>query len=174
MPTPAQFNRLGEAQRRQIEAEELALAQAQAALQAEQERLLAAQHYRQELREVLKPRPAWWRWRWLLPALPLLLAGGFSVLRPAPPAWTDDSWGGIRSSDLLERCRDEVSARTYGHEPDLHFPDAQEAATQITRSADGKRWDGWAARPDGSHLDFSCSYAAADGSVSAELIQEAP
>lgn len=156
-------------QQRQIEAEELALAQARAARTAEAQRLLAAQAYRQEVREALKPRPAWWRWRGLLGLLPMLVLGAAS-LWPRPPALTDSAWGGISDSALMERCRAEVSAQTYAQEPDLRFPTPREAAGQLTANADGKRWDGWAARPDGSHLDFSCSYAAADGEVTAQLM----
>lgn len=170
MPGPPH---LSPAQQRQIEAEELALAQAAATLEAEQQRLLAAEHYRQEVRAALTPRPVWRRWLWLLPFVAALVgAAALLWFRPAPVA--DDSWGGIRSSDLMERCRAQVSAQTYGHEPDLRFPSPQEAAGQLSSDADGKRWDGWAARPDGSHLDFSCSYAAGSGDVTVQLIQENP
>lgn len=159
---------LSAAELRQIEAEELALAQVREAKTAEAQRLLAAQAYRQEVREALKPRPMWWRWRGLLGLVPLLVLGA-AYLWPKPAALTDNAWGGISDSALMERCRAEVSAQT-AQEPDLRFPAPREAAGQLTANADGKRWDGWAARPDGSHLDFSCSYAAADGEVTAQLM----
>lgn len=171
MPTPAQ---LDEAQRRRIEAEELAQAQAEQARQAEMRTLLAAQQYRQEVRQALRPRPAWWPLRWLLPGL-LVLAAAVSYLavpRPSPVA--DNTWGGISDSGLMERCRGEVSRQTYGREADLRFPAPQEAQSQFSADADGKRWDGWAQRPDGSRLEFSCSFTAATGTVNAELIQENP
>lgn len=168
MPNPAQ---LSEAQRRQIEAEELALAQAAAEQAAFQNRRRAAQLYRQEVREALRPRQWWWPVRWLLPFLPLIAGVAVYFGRPQPQPVTDNTWGGISDSGLMERCRAEVSAQMYGHEPDLRFPTPQEAASQFSANADGKRWDGWAERPDGSHLDFACNFAAADGSVQAEVIR---
>ncbi len=174
MPPQPRPTQLSDAQRRQIEAEELARAEALAAEQAEALRLREAGSYRQEVREALTPRPRWWRWAALgglalVPVLALLAA-----LWPRPAPVTDNTWGGISDSSLMERCRAAVSGQTYGQESDLRFPAPRETAGQLTASADGKRWDGWAARPDGSHLDFSCSYAAASGEITAQLIQENP
>ncbi|WP_135229457.1 hypothetical protein [Deinococcus fonticola] len=181
MPSPAQLSeaqlseaQLSEAQRRRIEAEELAHAQAQQEQLARQQREQAALAYRQEVRAALKPRPAWWPWRWLLPTLPLLAGVLYLLVVPQPPPVTDNTWGGISDSRLMERCRGEVSQQTYAREPDLRFPTPREAQGQFTPSPDGKRWDGWAARPDGTHLDFSCTYTAATDTVNAEPLQEEP
>lgn len=171
MPSPAQLN---EMERRRIETEELAHAQARQEQLAQQQREQAALSYRQEVRTALQPRPKWWPWRWAFPALPLLAALSyyFAVPKPAPVA--DNTWGGISDSALMERCRGEISAQTYAREPDLRFPSPQQAANQFSASPDGKRWDGWAERPDGTRLDFSCNFTAATNTVNAELIQEEP
>lgn len=171
MPTPAQ---LSEAERRQIEAEELALARATQQFGAEQQRLQAANAYRQEVRAALKPRPWWWVLRWLLPVLPLAAGLTYYFAIPHAPPVLDNTWGGISDSQLMERCRGEISSQTYEREPDLRFPTPQEAATQFSANADGKRWDGWAARPDGSRLAFACNFTTATGTVNAELIEENP
>ena len=171
MPSPAQ---LSETERRRIETEELARARTEQEQLAEYQREQAALTYRQEVREALQTRPAWWPWRWALPVLPLLagLASYFAIPKPAPVA--DNTWGGISDSQLMERCRGEISAQTYAREPDLRFPTPQQAVNQFSASPDGKRWDGWAQRPDGTRLDFSCNFTAAMNSVNAELIQEEP
>lgn len=158
---------LSDGERRRIEAEELAAARA---LQEREERArhqLALHAYRQEIRAGLRPRAWWGPLRWLPPFVPVLLALLF--LRPAPAA-PDDTSGGIANSALMDRCRAEVSARLG--QAGLRFPNAREAAGQFSANADGKRWDGWVALPDGTRTDFSCSFTAADGSVEAELIQE--
>lgn len=175
MPPPAQ---LSEQERRQIEAEELKLAQATQQKRALEQREQAALNYRQEVRAALhselRPRPRWWPLRWLLPVLPLLAGVAYYFSTPKPVPVTDNTWGGISDSDLMERCRGEISRQTYAREPDLRFPAPQEAQGQFSASPDGKRWDGWAARPDGTKLEFACSYTAADHSVTAEPIQEEP
>ena len=171
MPSPAQ---LSETERRQIEAEELAHAQEKQAQEARFLREQAALTYRQEVREALQPRPAWWPWRWTLPVLPLLAGLAYYLAIPKSAPVTDNTWGGISDSELMERCRGEISAQTYAREPDLRFPTPQQAANQFSASPDGKRWDGWAERPDGTRLDFSCNFTAVTGNVNAELIQEEP
>ena len=104
-----------------------------------------------------------------------LLAGlAYYLAIPKSAPVTDNTWGGISDSGLMERCRGEISAQTYAREPDLRFPTPQQAANQFSASPDGKRWDGWAERPDGTRLDFSCNFTAATGNVNAELIQKEP
>lgn len=174
MPAPPESGKLSRAQRRQIEAEELARAEMLAAQQAEALRLREAESYRRAVRAALRPRPRWQRWA-VAPVLALVpLLALVTALWPRPVPLTDNVWGGISDSRLMERCRAAVSGQTYGQESDLRFPAPREAADQLTASPDGKRWDGWAARPDGSHLEFSCSYAASSGDVTLQLIQENP
>ncbi|GMA14657.1 hypothetical protein E5F05_19315 [Deinococcus metallilatus] len=160
---------LSDEEMRRIEEEELAVARAR---QAEEERArhqLALHAYREEVRAVLLPQkaPGWRPALWLLPLLAVL--AGVLLLRPAP-AGSDDTSGGIATSALLDRCREEVGTRLG--QPGLRFPGPREAAGQISANADGKRWDGWVATPGNSRTDFSCSFTAADQSVQVELIQE--
>lgn len=158
---------LSDEEMRRIEAEELAAAGARQERGDRARHGLALHAYRQEVRAALRPRPWWWPLRWLLPALPVVVAA--FLLRPAPAA-PDDASGGITTSALTERCRAEVGSRLA--RGDLGFPGPREAAGQVSANADGKRWDGWVEVPGDARTDFSCQFTAADGSVEAELIQE--
>ena len=161
-------------ERRQIEIEELARAQAEQERRTQAQREQAALKYRQEIRRALQPRPGWWPLHWFFPVLPLLAGVAYYFVTPELPPVTDNTWGGIGDSALMERCRGEISRQTYPQEPDLRFPSPQEAQGQVSARPDGKRWDGWAARPDGTRLEFACSFTSADDSVKAELIQDEP
>lgn len=158
-----------EEEMRRIEAEELAALKAVQEREAEAERTLAAQQYRQEIRAALRPRPFWWPVRWVLPFIPVIGLVLFFTLRPAPPAVQDNTWGGISDSKLMEWCEAEVTARLPMQT--LHFPSLADAAGQFTASPDGKRWDGWTQSVSGKR-DFSCTFTAAEGSLQVELMQE--
>lgn len=152
---------------RRIEAEELAALEAARARNTSAVRRLAAHAYRQEVRAALRPRPFWWPARWALALLPLVVLGVWAALRPAPAA--DDAAGGIGTAELLERCGQEIAAQLQ--RPDVGFPSRQEAASQVSASADGKRWDGWA-EAAGQRVDFSCAFSPAEGTLHVQLIPE--
>lgn len=155
---------------RRIEAEELALARAREVARQRARTRLSAYAYRREVRAALRPRPGWWPVRWALPFVPLALVVVLWA-QPDPAPLTDDALGGIRTSDLLERCQAGFRA---GPSEELRFPSPREAAAQVSSSADGKRWEGFYTQPDGTRREFTCSYTAADGSLRAEALGEEP
>ena len=164
---------LNEDERRRIEAEELAAAQArQEEIRLAQQRL-AAHAYRQEVRASLRPRPLWWPFRWALPFVPVAALAVGLALRPAPVPVADDATGGITNAALVSHCREAVSAALPWPEAQLDFPTVQDAAGGISASADGKRWDASVGRPDGTPTDFTCTFTAADGRVGVDIL-EAP
>ena len=163
---------LSEDDRRRIEAEEVQAAQAEAGRAAALRRERLAGTYRREVREALRPRPWWWPARWAFLFVPLGAAAGLWLRPQVPPA--DDALGGVRTSALVEQCSEEVARLTYGREADLRFPSPREVGDSVQADADGKRWEGWASRPDGSRLTFACTYTAADRSVRADLLEERP
>lgn len=166
--------RLSEEEMRRIEAEELAALKAVQEREAQAQRRMAAHAYREEVRAALRPRPLWWPLRWLLPFLPVIAVALWLALRPAPLTVQDNTWGGISDSALMNRCETAVTARLQLQPDGLAFPNLQDSAGQFTASPDGKRWDGWAVRPQNTAktIDFSCTYTAADQSLQVELIQE--
>ena len=129
----------------------------------------ALERYRTEVRAAQRARP--WRWGWVLGGGLLWTAAAlvFLITRPLPVA--DDLSGGIASSALMQRCERELLSQLG--QLAAQFPDAQEAARQITSNADGKRWDGWVV--SGSNFsgraDFSCEYSPPTDTVQAQVIE---
>ncbi|MFC4639246.1 hypothetical protein [Deinococcus hohokamensis] len=161
---------LTEDEMRRIEAEELAALDAARTRTASARRRLAEAAYRQEVRAALRPRPFWWPARWALVLLPAALLGVWATLRPAALPDADDPAGGIGTAALLTRCEQEVAAHLEPTVP--RFPSRQDAARQVSASADGKRWDGWA-EAGAEHWDFSCTFSPAEGTLHAQLFPEA-
>lgn len=179
---------LSREERRQIQKEEVAAAQAVLARRQEQKRRGARWAYRREVRAALNPRV-----RTGVAALltGLVLAGLTAAVLRRADTTPDDTSGGVASSVLMARCeealRTQVALRTQatGNAGELRFPDGQDAALQITASPDGKRWDGSFSQEEPADqngsasgrgmgapatTDFSCIFTVATGEISTELI----
>ena len=160
---------LSDDEKRQILLEESALVRAEQGARQQAAHQRALERYRTEVRAAQRARP--WRWRWVLGGALLWTAAAlvFLITRPLPVA--DDLSGGIASSALMQRCERELLAQLG--QLAAQFPEAQEAARQITSNADGKRWDGWVISSSNfpGRADFSCEYSPPTDSVQAQLIQ---
>ena len=147
-----------------IRLEEETAALARLERQARPRRARARRAYRARVRGQLRPFNPFWL---LLGAL--ALAAGVGVWAWPRAALPDDASGGIANSLFTLRCAQELRAQLQ--DPDLHLPSPREAATQMTASPDGKRWDGWADGPTG-RTDFSCEYTPATDSITLEVISQ--
>lgn len=160
---------LSDDEKRQILVEEAALEQSEREVRQRSAHQRARESYRAEVRAAQRARP--WRWSWVLGGALLWAATTLAFLATRPPPTPDDLSGGIASSALIERCERELLSQLG--QLAAQFPDAQEAARQITSSADGKRWDGWVVSSSNfsGRADFSCEYSPPTGSIQAQLIQ---
>ncbi|GHF44792.1 hypothetical protein HNQ07_002178 [Deinococcus metalli] len=164
---------LSEEERRRIEAEEVAAAQARAAAQDAARHRLAALAYRREVRAALGPRPRWWAVRWALPFVPVVALVAWLAVRPAAaPAMPNDAPGGTGAADLVARCQTSVSAALLLPVADLRFPAVADAAQGISEGADGTRWNAAVTRPDGRMLDFTCVYSPADDRIRVDVLDD--
>ncbi|MGY2893104.1 hypothetical protein [Deinococcus sp. UYEF24] len=160
---------LSEEERQQIQQEELAVAKGVQTRRREQQRLSARNAYRREVRGALNPggRVVFAG----LCTLALLGAVGTALLSGHPEA-PDDTSGGIATSSLMDRCEADLRAQTG--QAELRFPSRREAASQVSASPDGKRWDGSFAQPSQGgasvQTDFSCIYTVATDQTTTEVI----
>ena len=161
---------LSDEEKRAILLEERARFEAERQAQAETEQAQAREVYRAQARRAMRSRPPRWGW-WLL--LSLLWAGAAVVFLSRQQAATpNDTSGGIASSALMQRCEGAVLSQLG--QLAAEFPAAQEAASQISASSEGKRWDGWvASRPNFvGRTDFSCVYSPPTDSIQVQLLGE--
>ncbi len=160
----------------QIEAEETAKLAVLREQQAEMARRKALEEYRESVKTSLTTAPH--RSRFVIPLVLLSVVGTVAALliltQPRASPVPDDSSGGISSSLLIERCVNAVRGRIG----DLAwtFPTPVESASQISSSADGKRWDGWATPrvqqgEEDAKTQFSCQYTPATDSITTEIIK---
>lgn len=160
---------LSQEEKRQILAEESALADAE---QAERERAVHQQAqvaYRAEVRAAQRAKPT--RWGWLLAALVVWAGAAAVFLISRQPAAPDDLSGGIASSALIDRCKHELLNQLG--QLAAQFPADAEAAGQISANTDGKRWDGWVESSSNfsGRAEFSCQYNPPTNTVDAQLIR---
>lgn len=159
-----------------IEAEESAKLAALREKELQSARVKALEQYRASVKTALGVSPRRSS-RALLVVTALLLAIGTVIgvlaLPRASPV-PDDSSGGISTSRLIERCvsavRDKIGDLAWS------FPPSTETSTQISSSADGKRWDGWVLprvqlEGEEQKTQFSCQYTPATDSITTEIIR---
>ncbi len=166
----------------QIDAEESAKLAVLREREAEAARRKALEDYRESVKTALGTAPSRSRRssrsRFVLPLISLSAVGtvaAFVILaQPRASPVPDDSSGGISTSLLIERC---VSAvRQSIGDLAWTFPTPVESISQISSSADGKRWDGWVMprvqlEGEGEKTQFSCQYTPATDSVTTEIIK---
>ncbi len=166
---------LSEEEKNRIRAEEEAEARALLERDLQVQKIRALESYRadvrSEVRADLQPR-ARNNW-WFLLLIPVLGLTVFALLpRSSPSGIAEDTSGGIANSSLVERCQSEV--RNYLNDENAKFPDVEEISSQISSSADGKRWDGWVICPAQETVqkaEFSCQYTPATDQVKVEIIK---
>lgn len=101
-----------------------------------------------------------------------VIAGVLVLRSHSPSLEPDDGFGGIRTSDLIERCKADVRGKLGDGQAE--FPTDAEARDQISASSDGKRWDGWAICPNlqgRPRVEFSCQYTPLSDSTATEIIK---
>lgn len=159
-----------------IRTEEEAKAAQRAALEAEAEKTRLAREYRQQIAAELAGRRSRRNralgWIGGIVALAGIGTGVFILRGSSPNPVSDDGFGGIRTSDLIERCKNDVRGKLGDGQAE--FPTDAEARDQISASSDGKRWDGWAIcplLPGRPRVDFSCSYTPLSDTTSLEIIK---
>ena len=158
-----------------IRAEEETKAAQRAALENEAEKTRLEREYRGRIaaelkgRRVRRNRFVWFGGFALVGAA---IAGAILLRSHSPNPTPDDGFGGIRTSDLIERCKSNVRGRLGDGQAE--FPGDAESRDQISASSDGKRWDGWAICPNlpgRPRVEFSCSYTPLSDTTEVEIIK---
>ncbi|AZI42296.1 hypothetical protein EHF33_05630 [Deinococcus psychrotolerans] len=160
---------LSQEEKRQILAEETALADAERSEQRRVAHQQAQAAYRAEVRAAQRAGPT--RWGWLLAGLVVWAGASAVFLVFRQPAAPDDLSGGVASSALIERCKHELLNQLG--QLAAQFPADAEAAQQITANTDGKRWDGWVESSSNfsGRAEFSCQYNPPTDTVEAQIIR---
>jgi hypothetical protein len=159
-----------------IRAEEEAKAVQRAALEDQAEKVRLEREYRQRIAAELKGKRSRQTrmlvWIGALSLLSAVAAGVITLRSQNANLEPDDGFGGIRTSDLLERCKADVRGKLGDGQAE--FPTDAEARDQISASSDGKRWDGWAIcplLPGRPRVEFSCQYTPLSDSTAVEIIK---
>jgi multidrug efflux pump subunit AcrA (membrane-fusion protein) len=159
-----------------IRAEEEAKAASRAALEAEAEKGRLEREYRQRIATELKGRRSRRNrvlaWVGGLTVIGAVAAGALLLRSQNSNPLPDDGFGGIRTSDLIERCKADVRGKLGDGQAE--FPTDTEAQSQISASSDGKRWDGWAICPNlpgRPRAEFSCQYTPLSDTTAVEIIK---
>jgi hypothetical protein len=168
---------LSDEDKAKIRAEEERAAQADRAAAEEAARLEAAAQYREAVQSELRGSPRAPNskrnplWIGLLAVLAVIALGVYFLL-PRAADGADDISGGIATSVLVARCADAVRNKLGDFA--ARFPPNDETRSQISASADGKRWDGWVEGVNGDKVDrleFSCSYTPANDGLEVQIIK---
>ncbi len=159
-----------------IRAEEEAKAASRAALEDQAEKVRLEREYRQRIAFELKGKRSRRNrilvWIGALGLLGAVVAGALVLRSQRPSLEPDDGFGGIRTSDLIERCKSDVRGKLGDGQAE--FPTDAEARDQISASSDGKRWDGWAICPNlpgQPRAEFSCQYTPLSDTTATEIIK---
>ncbi len=159
-----------------IRAEEEAKAASRAALEDQAEKARLEREYRQRIAFELKGKRSRQTrllvWFGGLAVIGAVVAGAVVLRSQNSSLEPDDGFGGIRTSDLIERCKADVRGKLGDGQAE--FPSDAEARAQISASSDGKRWDGWAICPNlpgRPRAEFSCQYTPLSDTTATEIIK---